>query len=127
MSFESAPPTTLPGTFRVAVRNTGQRAGDEVVMLFFSALDVPATAPAHKVVRQLADFTRVSVAAGRETTLSFTVTADQLALFDADGARTLYGGRYRLVFTNGAGSSAEADIILPGDTRVLAPFPHLLG
>ena len=65
----------------VSVANTGQRDGDDVVLLF--TRDVLATlAPA---VRKLAGFERVSLPAGAETSVTFRLTERQLALWDDDG------------------------------------------
>lgn len=125
LSFAAAPAAQLPATFSITVTNTGGRAGDEVVMAFFAPLDVPAGEPAAHVLKQLFDFQRVTVGAGAEAKLAFSVTADQLALTDSQGDRVLYPGRYRLVFTNGAGSEVEALVQL-AQGGVVSHFPHIV-
>ena len=65
----------------VTVANTGERDGDDVVLLF--TRDVLASlAPA---VRRLAGFQRVSVPAGGEAGASFRITRRHLALWDDEG------------------------------------------
>ena len=65
----------------VTVANTGERDGDDVVLLF--TRDVLASlAPA---VRRLAGFQRVSVPAGGEAGASFRIARRHLALWDDEG------------------------------------------
>ncbi len=95
-------------------------------MLFFTALDLPASSPASKIVRQLADFQRVSVPAGGHADLVFEVTADSLTLYDEAGNRVSYAGRYRLTFTNGVDDGVSVVATVGGSSHVVAPFPNVL-
>ncbi len=65
-------------TVSVDVRNTGNRAGGEVVQLYVgypkSAVDRP--------VRDLRGFKRVSLGAGESTTVAFELNANDLAYYD---------------------------------------------
>jgi beta-glucosidase len=76
----------------VAVTNEGERAGEEVVQLYVSALDAPFTAP----LASLKAFRRVSVSPGASETVTFTVGLDELALVDESGRKVVAPGRYRL-------------------------------
>eukprot|EP00048_Salpingoeca_helianthica_P015648 m.227816 g.227816 ORF g.227816 m.227816 type:complete len:774 (+) comp17327_c0_seq1:3-2324(+) len=117
-------PQQLPGSASISVHNMGSRGGDETVMVFFTPLDLPASAPASKIVKQLLTFERVTVAAEQTITINFALTMNQLALFDAQGNRVVFGGRYRLLFTNGqADLSCVIDI---SKTTVLSLFPKLV-
>ena len=88
----------------INVKNTGKREGDEVVIAMFTpaAGTIPTAAPAARLKQQMFAFERVgSLAAGASSTVTFSVTPDQLALYSADGDRMVYPGAYTLKFTNG--------------------------
>lgn len=87
----------------VSVKNTGQRAGDEVVMAYFQADSgvIPAGEPAQKLRKQLFDFTRVHVEVGQTATATFEVSAASVMLHAASGDAVLWPGKYTLQFTNG--------------------------
>jgi beta-glucosidase len=63
---------------RVTVANVGQRAGDEVVILYLNDVYSSVTTPVKEVVA----FRRVHLAPGEARTIAFTIKADQLALYD---------------------------------------------
>ncbi|HEY3629850.1 MAG TPA: glycoside hydrolase family 3 C-terminal domain-containing protein, partial [Jatrophihabitantaceae bacterium] len=74
-------PVLLPGgsaSVSVRVRNTGQRAGSEVVQLY-----VGAPASAGEPPRVLKAFRKVTLDAGASTTLRFTLRQSDLAIWDA--------------------------------------------
>jgi beta-glucosidase len=79
-------------TAEVAVTNEGERAGEEVVQLYVSALDAPFEAP----LASLKAFRRVSVSPGASETLTFRVGLDELAVVDESGRKVVAPGRYRL-------------------------------
>ena len=68
-------PTDGEFTASVRVRNTGSRAGEEVIQLYLH--DVVATVA--RPVRQLVGFTRVALDAGAAADVSFRVHADRTA------------------------------------------------
>jgi beta-glucosidase len=77
-------------TVIVTVKNTGKRAGDEVVQLY-------VTNPPGNVARplkELRDFRRVTLAPGESKQLSFVLTPDKLASLDEKMNRTVEPGRY---------------------------------
>ncbi len=63
---------------RVDVTNTGQRAGQEVVQLYLG--DLQASLP--RPPRELKGFAKVHLEPGRQTTVTFTLTPDDLSFFD---------------------------------------------
>ena len=67
--------TTTPTTVSVAITNTGDRDGDEVVQLYVTD-DVASVA---RPIRELIGFTRLFVAAGATRTVTFTVHPSRLA------------------------------------------------
>lgn len=75
----------------VSVRNSGSRAGDEVVQAY---LVYPDAADAPR--RALVGFRRVSLAAGERREVRFHLDARALSLVDADGKRAVREGRYEL-------------------------------
>ena len=91
-----------PLTVSVAVRNTGQRAGDEVVQVY---LDPPAAplAPRHALV----GFRRVHLAPGESRRIRFELSPRQLSQVDAAGLRAVEAGRYRLFVGGGQPGTTE--------------------
>ena len=74
-----------PGTVdvSVAVKNTGQRAGDEVVQLYVKHLNSKVSRP----LKELKGFTRVHLAPQEEKTVKFALPASRLAYWDAEKDR----------------------------------------
>jgi len=101
----SALGTAVLATVRFRVKNTGARAGDEVVQLYVRDLLASVARP----VTQLAGFARVSLAPGEEKEVSFTLGPDQLSLLDVNLDRIVEPGQFRV--TVGASSK---DIRLRG-------------
>jgi beta-glucosidase len=81
-----------PVPVSVEVRNTGDRAGDEVVQLYVS--DVAASAPLP--IRTLQGFLRITLRPGERRTVTFTVTPRQLSLVDAAGRRIVEPGVFEI-------------------------------
>ncbi|MCD9875690.1 beta-glucosidase BglX [Streptomyces guryensis] len=71
----------------VTVRNTGERAGDEVVQLYLHDPVASIVQP----VRRLRGFRRVSLAPGKSTTVRFRLGAEDLGFWTHDT-----GGRFEL-------------------------------
>ena len=79
------------GVFSFTVRNTGTRAGDEVVQVYADSALLPEQ-PKYRLIR----FARVSLAPGEEKRMSFALSADDFSLYDADGNRGVNAGTYTL-------------------------------
>jgi len=67
-------------TVQVDVKNSGQRAGDEVVQLYVHDADTSVKRPKE----QLAGFERIHLKPGEQKTVSFPLPAEQLAWWDSD-------------------------------------------
>ncbi len=67
-------------TAKVTVKNTGDKAGAEVVQLYVN----DAEASVERPVRELKGFQKVYLAPGEARTLSFTLNPEDLSFFDAD-------------------------------------------
>ena len=96
-SSELAPDDLLIVSLRI--RNTGKRAGDEVVQLYISDDFASLTRP----VQELAGFRRIHLEAGESRCVKFAVSPSQLAFLDRELRWKIEKGR----FTLRVGSSSE--------------------
>ena len=98
---------------RVAVADTGTRAGDVVVPVYVSQPQSQVLVPA----KRLAGFTRVSLSAGQSRTVTVRIPTTALGVvqgdIDASGPRTLEAGDY--VFSTGT----AADPVTPSATNTI--------
>lgn len=100
----------------VTVRNTGDRAGAEVVQLYAQDLFSSAVRP----LTELVGFARVPLAAGGAARVTFTVHADRLSFTGADLRRVVEPGD--VVFRLGRSAEdtvAELRVRVTGDVRVV--------
>ncbi|MGH7549787.1 MAG: glycoside hydrolase family 3 N-terminal domain-containing protein [Gemmatimonadota bacterium] len=98
----SSPTMTAVDTLTVSVdvTNTGDRTGGEVVQMYVRDEVRTVTPP----VMELRDFERVTLAPGETLTVSFPITMDDLAFYDADGWWVVEPGTFAVMV---GGSSAE--------------------
>jgi beta-glucosidase len=82
---------------RVKVRNTGRRAGKEVVQLYVRDLVASRARP----VKELRGFRKVSLDPGQEETVVFTLAVKQLGFYGIDGKYVVEPGAFR-VFVGGS-------------------------
>jgi beta-glucosidase len=80
-------------TVTVDVRNTGSRAGDEVVQLYIRDDVSSVTRP----VEELKGFRRVTLAPGETKTVSFEVTPEALRFWNADMHRVVEPGTFTIM------------------------------
>ncbi len=90
---------------RVAVKNSGERSGDEVVQLYVQDTTACVTRP----IKELKGFKRISLAPGEQKKVVFTMPADLLAFTGLDYRKVVEPGEIRVMI----GSSSE-DIRLSG-------------
>jgi beta-glucosidase len=101
----------------VTVRNTGQRAGDEVVQLYIRDDVATVTRP----VKELKRFERVTLEAGESRSVTFRLTVNDLAFYDLDLNRVAETGTFT-VFAGGSSESVrEARFTLTGEGPVPVP------
>jgi beta-glucosidase len=74
----------------VGVRNTGGRAGDEVVQLYVT--DVAASVPTP--IRSLAGIKRIFLKPGEKQTVSFTLGPERMTVIDDKGKRVVEPGEF---------------------------------
>lgn len=99
-TFEISAPRLRPAsiglsgttTVEVDVRNTGARAGDEVVQLYVRDDHASVTRP----IKELKHFQRVSLAPGAATTVRFQITERDLAFWNVDMKRVVEPGSFTL-------------------------------
>ncbi len=72
-----------PVQVSVDVTNTGSREGEEVVQLYLSDVTSTVWMP----VKQLKGFRRVALSSGQTTTVTFTITADELYYYNEASSR----------------------------------------
>ncbi|MFD1544286.1 glycoside hydrolase family 3 N-terminal domain-containing protein [Nonomuraea guangzhouensis] len=109
-------PTDGEFTVSVRVRNTGGRAGEEVVQLYLHDVLAQVTRP----VRQLAGFARVRLEPGTSTEVRFRVHADRTAFTGRDLRRIVEPGDVEvLVGTSAADLPCRAVVRLTGPLRVV--------
>ena len=93
-------------TVAVTVKNTGARAGTEVVQLYVQ----DAAASLVRPVKELKDYRRVSLEAGEEREVRFTLPKAGLGFYDNEGQYRLEDGLFR-VFAGGSSRDVLAQEI----------------
>lgn len=109
-------PTDGSFTVTVRVRNTGARAGDEVVQLYLHDVVARIARP----VKQLTGFARVSLEPGAATDVTFHVHADRTSYPDPELRRIVEPGDLEvLVGTSSADLPCRVTVRLTGDMRTV--------
>jgi beta-glucosidase len=106
-------PTDGEVTVTVRVRNTGQRAGEEVVQLYLRDVLAQVARP----TRQLVGFARVPLAPGAAADVRFRLHADRTAFTGRDLRRIVEPGDVEVL----VGTSA-ADLPCRGNVRLTGPL-----
>lgn len=107
-------------TLHAEVRNTGSRAGDEVVQLYISDLEASAPVPVHR----LQGFRRLHLKPGETAAVRFTLTPEALSFVDEAGRRVLEPGTFRVTIGGGqpgarGSSGISRTVTVSGDRRFL--------
>lgn len=98
-------------TFTVAVKNTGNRDGQEIVQLYIS--DKKSSLP--RPVKELKGFKKVKLAPGEEQEVSFTIAKDALSFFDdAKHEWVAEPGKFEAVI---AASAADIKGVVPFELK----------
>lgn len=96
-------------TVRFRVRNTGTRAGDEVVQLYLRDLLASVSRP----VLMLAGFQRIHLEPGQEREIRLVLGPERLEMLDASMRRVVEPGAFRVLI-----GASSRDIRLRGDFTV---------
>jgi hypothetical protein len=113
----SSPELSVDGSVDIActVRNTGDRAGDEIVQLYIHDVAASIARP----VQELKGFARVSLDAGQRARVTFTLPADMLSFTGVDLMRCVEPGHVDIFI-----GSSSADIRLKGAIDVVGALRH---
>ncbi|GAB4435944.1 MAG: glycoside hydrolase family 3 C-terminal domain-containing protein [Anaerolineae bacterium] len=115
----AAPRAGEPVTVSATVQNARDRAGDEVVQVYLT--DEAASVPVP--VRQLVGFARVHLAPGAQQTVSFTISARQMAIFDDAERWVVEPGAFAVAVGGGQPGYAEGvagSFTVTGEAAVVA-------
>ena len=116
-------PTDGEFTATVRVRNTGSRAGEEVVQLYLHDVVATVTRP----VKQLVGFARVALEPGKAVEVSFDVHADRTAFTGRDLRRIVEPGSVDvLIGTSAADLPCQGRVRLTGPVRTVGPKRRLV-
>lgn len=100
-------------TVQATVRNTGSRAGDEIVQLYIRDLVATMTRP----VRQLRGVRRVSLEPGQQQRVRFTLRREDLGFYDNQAQYRVEPGRFRVWVAPHAEAGSAAEFELPPSDR----------
>ncbi|AGZ41874.1 beta-glucosidase [Actinoplanes friuliensis] len=116
-------PTDAEFTVSVKVRNTGSRAGDEVVQLYLHDTVAQVTRP----VKQLTGFARVHLEAGADAEVRFQVHADRTAFTGRDLQRIVEPGEIEVLVGTSAGNlPCQGSVHLTGPLRTVGADRRLI-
>lgn len=101
-------------TVKVTVTNTGNRDGEEVVQLYLRDLVGSVTRP----VKELKGFQKVAIPKGQSRTLTFTLTAKDLAFYRRDMTHGAEAGQFRVWVGPNAASGSTATFHLTESVAV---------
>ncbi|PPG81532.1 MULTISPECIES: glycoside hydrolase family 3 N-terminal domain-containing protein [unclassified Rathayibacter] len=125
LAVEESAPTDGSFTATVRVRNTGERAGTDLVQLYARDVFASVTRP----VAQLLGYARVALEPGEEAEVRFEVPAARLAFTGREGVRIVEPGRVELwVGPDCATRETEATLELVGPAAAIdASSQRLVG
>lgn len=109
-----APRTGDSLSIRTRVRNTGIKAGDEVVQLYLTHPDAPAPKP----IRALKGVKRVHLQPGEEQVVEFILPPRDLALVNREGITACNPGRIRLYIGGSQPLSADNEQAQSAEVRI---------
>ena len=98
-------------TARVRVRNTGSRAGSEVVQLYIR--DIAASA-GPRPVRELKGFQKVRLAKGETRDVTFTISDRELGYYDVNGKWLVESGKFQFWISKDSNSGDPVEFELTG-------------
>jgi beta-glucosidase len=87
----------------VDVKNTGERAGDEVIQLYIRDEQSSVTRP----VKELKDFERVTLQPGETKTVKLSITPEKLSFYDINMKYVVEPGDFTIMVGN---SSKDEDL-----------------
>ena len=104
-------------TVSVDVKNTGDRAGDEVLQLYLR----DSVASVAEPVKSLKAFRRVTLQAGETRAVTFRLGADAFSLYDRQMRKVVEPGTFTIFVGGNSIDVTSAHVEITGGTLVLAP------
>ncbi len=102
--------------FSCIISNVGSVDGDEVIMVFHSVTDPIRKAAPHPIpLKSLVQFQRVTISAGAQQTVPFSLPPVVLRVVDENGDKVFYNGTHNLIFSRG---DAASDVIFQVDVEL---------
>jgi beta-glucosidase len=86
-------PTAANSEISVDITNTGKRTGDEIVQLYIRDVVSLPTRP----VKELKDFSRISLQPGETKTVKFEITPEKLEALDLTMKRVVQPGDFEIM------------------------------
>jgi beta-glucosidase len=96
---------------KIDVKNTGRRAGDEVVQLYINDVTASVTRP----VKELKRFRRVNLKPGEKKTVAFRLPVEDLSFYNRQMKKGVEAGVFKVMV-----GTSSTDIRLEGDFEVVA-------
>ena len=104
-------------TVSVDVRNSGDRAGDEVVQLYVR----DSVATVAEPVKSLKGVRRISLRPGETQTVTFRLGADAFSLYDRQMRKVVEPGIFTIFVGTNSDDVTSTRVDVTGSTKVLAP------
>ncbi|HJP86613.1 MAG TPA: glycoside hydrolase family 3 N-terminal domain-containing protein [Gemmatimonadaceae bacterium] len=104
-------------TVLVDVRNSGDRAGDEVAQLYIRDNVASVAEP----VKELRGFRRITLQPGQSRTITFRLGPDAFALYDHEMRRVIEPGAFTIYVGTSSADTMSAPLQVTGTETVLAP------
>lgn len=95
-------------TAKVTVKNTGERAGDEVVQLYIHDVAASISRP----VRELKGFERIHLEKGESRVVEFAITPDLLSFYGYDCKETIEPGKFEVFIGSDSRTKNKAEFEL---------------
>ena len=92
----------------LSIKNTSQRAGEEIVQLYIRDLASSRVRP----VKELKDFKKILLQPGESRMVSFNLPASKLSFYDENGETLLETGAFKVYVGPDSEHLKEVDLIL---------------
>lgn len=92
LSVDEISPTQSPVTISFIVKNSGKTYGEEIVQLYISNKNLKSNFP----IVSLKKFKRISLKAGEEKSVSFTLNPEDFSIFRSDATNVVEPGIYEI-------------------------------
>ena len=88
------------------ITNIGNIAGDEVVQVYLTDLESTVDVPTRKLVA----FNRINLLPGETKRVEFTISSEQLSIYNTDGRQILEPGRFTISIGGSQGDKRSLEL-----------------